>query len=763
MPGDPEIAVTDPDIFSGLAVVEVASGIAGRLVGVLLAELGAAVVAVEDPRVPADDGRETAYYRRGKRVERLDLAAEAGHERMVDLARSADVMIVDGTADETTALGLNYESLSAASPGLTYLALPPFGERGPLADSPGGEGPLAAYGGVMAEQASEDGTPTLVQTPVVGTSTGLIAFGALVAALVHGRRVGGKGQQVVVPQVAGALAVQAHSFVRADGGGSAGPDAWWRRHPLGPHPAFSFHHGSDGWFALAVLHPRFFQRLCVAVGHPEWFDDPRFEGTPLVDKAPEVDDWLFAELAHAFRARPRDEWLEILGRADIPSGPVLSRAECIADEQVAAAGLRAEVDDVALGATVQYGLPIRFSRTPGRVAEGGRAATRGDAGGEPAGGTPATAGGPLAGIRVVDLGNYIAGTYGGSLLADMGADVIKVESLEGDPFRHSGADFLAYNRGKRSLAIDLKTAAGREALLRLAAEADVFIENMRPGVADRLGAGYDHLAALNPRLVYVSVSAFGSTGPRSGQPGFDLLLQAFSGAPLAQAGPEGHPVYHTAAFADYGAALLAMCGAVAGLYEREASGRGQHAETSLLAGAMLMQAGEYTQVAGGGPAAAESVAPLAGRLVRASDGWIYIDKPSAAGDRDVPDLENDAVGAGRIAGSRSTVDWLRLLAAAGVRAVPVHSPRELLFDRHLRANGLVDERDDRNWGHVVQGGLLARFSGTPTSVRRLSPLLGEHTTEILESAGYGAAEVENLLASGVVRVPGSPATVAVAL
>src|SRR5258706_11999097 len=196
---------------------------------------------------------------------------------------------------------------------------------------------------------------------------------------------------------------------------------------------------------------------------------------------------------------------------------------------------------------------------------------------------------PLDGVKIVDLTSYIAGSYAAMQLADLGAAVIKVEALEGDSFRELPG-FFGWNRGKRSLAVNLKTPEGRQIVHKLAERADVVMENMRPGVPERLGVGYERLSQINPRLIYSSVTAFGSSGPDSDRPGFDPVFQALGGLMTLQ-GFGGPPVYLRTAPADYYTAALATQGILSALFARERTGRGQRVETSLLRGALALQAG----------------------------------------------------------------------------------------------------------------------------------------------------------------------------
>src|SRR6059036_1489083 len=195
--------------------------------------------------------------------------------------------------------------------------------------------------------------------------------------------------------------------------------------------------------------------------------------------------------------------------------------------------------------------------------------------------------GPLDSIRVLDLSSYIAGSYAGMMLADLGASVVKVESLRGDSFRELPG-FFGWNRGKRSIAVNLKESEGREIVRRLARAADVALENMRPGVTERLGIDYASLRAASPRIVYCSITAFGSDGPYRDRPGFDPLLQAMGGVMELQ-GWGGPPQYVRIPITDYYAAALACQGILAALFVRERTGRGQRVETSLLDAVLALQ------------------------------------------------------------------------------------------------------------------------------------------------------------------------------
>lgn len=376
---------------------------------------------------------------------------------------------------------------------------------------------------------------------------------------------------------------------------------------------------------------------------------------------------------------------------------------------------------------------------------------------------------PLHGIRVADLTSYIAGSYAAMMLADLGAAVVKVEPPTGDPFRELPG-FFGWNRGKRSLAVDLKQPEGLRIVERLAAESDVVVENMRPGVADRLGVGWERLSGLNPRLVYCSVTAFGSAGPYAHRPGFDPLLQALSGAMTLQ-GFGGPPQYIRIAVTDYYAAALACQAILAALFVRERTGRGQRVETSLLHAALALQSGNVVAYAGKPSVFRDNPTY---RLYQAGDGqWFFL----ACGNQTfwvklcqvlgLEALANDPRFASWVLrldhrdellpvlektfATRPREDWLRLLAEHDIPAAPVQSLAEFLDDPAVRFHGLVREYDHPEVGRLRLMGQPLVFSATPVRDPGAPPGLGQDTDAVLAELGYGSAAIADLRARGVVR------------
>ncbi len=703
---------------------------------------------------PEDDPYHArAVFDRSKR--RLDRRPSEGIDAaLVDVIRGCDLVIVDLPASIARPLGIDAGAIARINPGAVYLAVPAFDDDFDSGGRIAGDAQVQAYGGIMAEQASYDGGPVLLTTPVCARSAGILGAAAALDAL-RRRAAGEAAPLVTVSQLAATLAIQTDRIITAPGV----PDAsrWAKRSPLGPFPAVHVYRARDDYLALACLTPRFWHHLCLALDHPEWISDPRFETAPLGIPDPAARDWLVAELGATFATRDRDEWLALLRDADVPAAKVLTREEQLEEPQARHAGIAVDVEVPGIGLTRQTAPPITFSRTPARI------------GVPPAAAPPVVVARGASGcIRVVDLAGYIAGAYCPTLLADLGCDVVKIEPPEGDPFRLTGLDFVGLNRGKRSIAVDLKRPEGRELVHRLVVAADVVVQNFRPGVAERLGVDYNTLAALNPRLVYAEITAYGPDGPRSQDPAFDQLMLAQSGIMRAQGAAGGEPVSLTQAVADFGGAMLLTFGIMAALAERARSGLGQRVETSLLRAAIAMQAGEFlfadrplSRPAGGVDLRGTSAWR---RCYRTADGWVFVEAatdgdrralwsaaaPRAAG-IDEPAAEAMLEVAFAAAGS---ADWLATLRGLGIPVQAVQSWDDLLRDGALWQRRWLSTDPDPARGHVTQlGNVLVPGAPPP----RMAPRLGEHTRAILAEARLAPDDVARLLREGIVFEAGDSA------
>jgi crotonobetainyl-CoA:carnitine CoA-transferase CaiB-like acyl-CoA transferase len=386
---------------------------------------------------------------------------------------------------------------------------------------------------------------------------------------------------------------------------------------------------------------------------------------------------------------------------------------------------------------------------------------------------------------VLDLSQVMAGPFCAQILGDLGADVIKVEPPgTGDQartamgFRMRGEDtaaFLAVNRNKRSIALDLKDDAQRAAFLRLAASADVLLENFRPGVTERLGIGYETLGAANPRLIYASISGFGQTGPAAMRPGYDLIAQGMAGVMSVTGEPGDDPVKCGVPVGDLSAGLFCAVAILSASIARERTGRGQRIDTSLFEGALALSIWETAELWATGRvprpmgSAHRLTAPY--QALRTRDGHITVAGNNdrlwrrlcaAIGREDLPAdprfAGNDERMANRpalvaeletVLRRRDTADWVEVLLGAGVPAGPINDYREVLEDPHTHAREMVVEMEHPVEGTVRALGIPVKLSDTPGTVRRAAPLLGEHTAEILAEIGYDDDEIA--------RIAGAPA------
>lgn len=379
--------------------------------------------------------------------------------------------------------------------------------------------------------------------------------------------------------------------------------------------------------------------------------------------------------------------------------------------------------------------------------------------------------GPLAGIRSVDCGMFAAGPYAAMLLADLGADVIKLEPPEGDTMRPTEKAFAGVQRGKRSIAVDLKTPEGLQIFYQLAARADIVQHNLRGEVAQRLGIGYDKVREINPRIIYCHGTGFGSKGPLRKIGGFEMNYQAHGGLESAQAGEGNSPVLICGAPMDLFTAMQAASAILMALRWRDETGQGQYLEIPQFATAFMFESPQYLAESGPGPrftldSQQTGLGPFY-RIYEAADGrWICVSCPdrktqeallSAAGldaamrGNERAALEHELEAKFR---ERPADAWIQSLRSSGVPceiAQETGHVENILSDQHAMERGRVVEYEHPVYGRLRQTGHLIRFSATPSRIDRPPPLCGQHTREVLRELNYDAEQIVDLESKGVIR------------
>ncbi len=750
-------------------VVDCSEGVAGPMATMYLADFGADVLKVESPS--GDNGRSNPgfpLWNRNKRSVVLDFGTLPGRERLRQFLRGADVCVFSQPLGELERIGFDPIAVEALNPAIVYLHMPAFSSHGPGAWLPESVELLSAEAGVADSQYSFEDVP--VDPVIPHVLYGQAIWGAACATAALFERTGsGFGQTATVAGLHGWAVTMTGAITRRPGapvlhapGGPGGPVPFYRLYQC----------QDDKWLFLAGLTQAFHTQAFLALGIlEEILIDPRLGGELMAVALPENAPWVIEIIARAFRTRPREEWIQTLREAGCPSGPVWDRATWFDHDQVRAIGMRVALPDPERGTVDMPGIPLNLTRTPAQISSPAPALGQHSTTAEPwpalpaPEGTPPAGAGPLAGIRVLDVGAIIAGTYAGSLLASLGADVIKVESLTGDNLRAFGPTFFGYNLGKRSLSMDLRNDAGREAFYRLVRQADIVVDNYRPGVLQRLKIDHASLSAINPGIICVSVTGYGEGGPLSAEPGFDPLLQAASGMMQAQGG-DSDPVFYSLPVNDVASAATAALGAILALYHRQDTHEGQRVWTSLAAQSVMMQSGEFVRFESR-PPARTGARDFAGpspfdRLYHVSDGWIRLQATSAR-DRDglvasglltateltASDVESLLT---KRLGQLDRDEAVEQLQLANVPASPVRTMAEVVLHPQFRSESVVQQMRLSDGSAVFAAAEYARFSRTKSPVGWFVPGLGQHSREVLEERGFSAGEISGLVEGGVIRL-----------
>ncbi len=769
-----------PGPLEGLRVVDCSWGAAGPRATGMLADAGADVIWVEPP---AGDAWRRALpaaasvFNRGKRSRVLDLTRPDGRDALCELVAAADVFVESWRPGIADRLGVGYAVLHERNPALVYCSISGFGVDDARRDVPGHEALVHALAGTMAEQPGHRDGPIFEGLPFASIGAAYLALIGTLAAL-YRRHDDGWGRHVETSLLDGALAYFSMLWGESDttpGGPTLKSQGSTRI------VTRTFLCADDRYLGVHTGAVGAFGRLMRVLG----LDDriPPSEsgldmGMPLT---PEQVTILDTEIHDLFRSRSCGEWVALLRDADVCAIEHLQPCEVFDSPQARHNGMVVIVDDPVLGPVEQVAPAAKFTRTPMRVL--GPAPRVGEHGGatfaDPTG-SPATPSSPpdtrplLDGLKILDLGAYYAGPYSSRLLADLGADVIKLEPVVGDPLRGIERPFASAQAGKRSIAANLKDPDLGPAVRGLLAWADVVHHNQRPGAAERLGLDADAAHAVNPELVYLYAPGWGSSGPDMMRQSFAPMMSGYAGIGFECAGEYNPPIWPSGN-EDPGNGLLGAVAVLMALYHRRRGGGGQVVENPQLNATMAHMA-HAVRTADGTVVGAHRLDPLQlgvgafERLYETADGWVCIVAFDAEQQAALGALAGVDVGLGadsddevddysvglRLAealSARKTDEVLDELIFAGVpAAVPVgHQMSAFMRDPEQRRLGRVAEVPHPDKGAVRELAVLLRVSHTDTVPHRLAPALGEHTDALLHELGYDLEQIDALRARSSIR------------
>ena len=753
-----------PAILDGITVLDLSIGPAAALATMMLSDQGARVIRVVEHNAPIFRDGGFIVWDRGKECMALNFDRDVdGFEKLV---AGSDVLVEDFVPSSTRQTLVNSKNLGSINPRLISCSLTAYGKRGALKDEPPIEDLVLARMGVLGGMPGFRPPPVHVVHPLPTVGSALLACLGIAAALLA-RESTGRGRTVETSMMAGALLfhpkvigenLDAHVF---------------QTHPSGSAPFYSVYQCADGnWVQLGCVHVRFIAIAAGLMGIGDLVAEPRFKGGGGNMTAQDEQE-LRDTLTRAIASKPLAAWAEAFEAADVPFAPVRQTRDGMDDLQLIHNGMVVTLDDPVEGSVVQMGVPLTFSKTPGAV-RGPRSDEYLDVSLDPLainGGAKNTFdAAPLAGIRILEITNLIAGPTGGRLLADLGADVIKLEPHTGDLSRPIGRTyFYNLNFNKRSVSVDASTNAGRQVVHRIADSSDALLANLRPGATARMGIGPD----INQNLIETHLTGYGTTGPYSKRPGIDPLAQALMGMSRAQGGLENQPVFPAQlAPTDYTTGAMGAFGTVLALYARARNGIVQRVDSNLLNGAALLSSAWFTKYD------RRPERPLADkeqfgltpyhRLFQLRDGWIYVVAQDltqrqalcrVAGVDWVPNSNgnhpNETPFARDLAAAFSgcvVAETMAALKKAGVPVAEAQMGNSELFleDPHTRENDLVATVQHPTAGKLLVAHGYIRFGNTEVPKRLPTPLLGEQTSQVLREVGYSEAEICNLYDDNVV-------------
>ncbi|MEM7093805.1 MAG: CoA transferase [Actinomycetota bacterium] len=786
---------TTAGALAGIRVVDFSTGPCGGQATTVLADFGADVLKVEPPG--GDRFRSLAsspFWLRGKSTIELDLSTEAGRTSARELASAADVCVVSGPRNRLEQLGLDADAMRATHPQLIHCTISGFGDYAP--DRCGYEGIVAAVAGRMdgfGVQLAE-GRPVYAALPVATHMASQGALHGILAALLQRARTG-QGDVVATSLLQGLmvfdlvdmLAWQLHT---RDGSSFTPLRELTAMPTLNYHPLLT---ADRRWIQCGNLLEHLFMSFLDAIDLlGELLIDERFVGSPAT-WSPEAIEDARDRILMRMQERTANEWMDAFdANGNVAAEPIVTTAEALEHRDIATSLV--EVEDPEVGVTTQIGPIARLESTPGRaVARRGAMSiadwSDGVASTSTTGNTSVVTGRPLDGVTILDLSTIIAGPLGMSMLADLGARVIKVEPFAGDPFRQllvEGRMAVKTNAGKESICIDLKTEDGQALLHRMVAEADVLMHNFRGPVPAKLGIDPDTLQAINPRLIWAALSGYSAASPSALRPATHPVIGAASGGVAYQAGPALtapcatlQDVRETArrimsaneANPDPNTSVVAASAILLALLVRGDSGPGQVVRIDMQTANAWANGDDFLSYTGKPDRIAVDDALLGlgprYRLYATADGWIFLAAPT---DRDLErfgaeidraDLatkhDDELIGElEALFRSKPTEHWTAL-ADRGIgiaRADGIDSGIRWADDPRITAAGWAPEVDHARFGSVRRWGPLTTVGGAASDFPehyRPAPLAGEHTDTLLAEFGYTDREIVALRKDRIVN------------
>ena len=801
------------EVLEGIVILDFTQGMAGSIATMVMSDFGAEVIKIEPPK--GDSFREfpaSLLWNRGKKSVTLDLKKQEGREQAQQLSRQADVVIESFRPGVAERLGIGYESLSEAHPELVYCSITGFGPRGPYANYKGYDGLVEAKSGRLmsfAGQTEREG-PNYASVNAASHSAAMAAVRGVVSSLMVRDRTS-QGQKVETSLLQAITYYDMYQWmlwqlmIIDPENFPSDPMLNMQRAPsLQYLPART----KDGqWIQLANLMERLFRAEIHAIGLDYIYEDPRFASAPML--MDEEREQLREIMLERIQEKTLKEWMDLFinEAKNVAAEPFLSSRQALDHPQMIHNGHVQEVDDPRVGPMRQLGPLCSMSDTPpgikGPAPEPGQhtvevlSRLNGTQTKAASGNSAPMPLYPLEGVTILDLSTVIAGPLGGSLLAEMGARVIRVETLEGDwmRLRDRGAAGNRTMAGTEGLSIDLKTPEGKAIIDALIPKVDILMHNMRPGAPERLGIGFEQVRELNPAIIYMYVAGYGSTGPYSHRPAMHPIGGAVSGGAVAQAGRGGPPPPDTPLTMeeikeisrrlgraqdvnpDPNTSMAASAAMVLSLYARQRFGVAQYVEATMLGANAYANADDFFDYQG----KPERAVPDAGgfglnalyRLYQAQEGWIFLACPlqkewrvlcDAIGRQDLLDdarfvnaearQENDDALIIELEGvfrARPASEWEMSLTAADVGCVQAEERAMFHFfdeDPHIKENGFTSEVESPRFGKFWRYSPVLRFSQMQS---KAGPGIqkGQHTFPILGELGYSKEQIEDLKARGV--------------